>query len=222
MRPALVGLAAVTTVHLGAQLADPRGWVAAGTQVLLMPALAWVLLAATRSRGRLVRLTLLALGFSWLADLLPGGSLIMVGCLLLAQLAYVAAFLPRWRASVVGRRPILLLPYAAGLVALIVLSLDVRGSLLVPFLVYLLALVSMAVLSTGLGRLAALGGGVFLLFGALFALPYAGLSLPEHLFWVMLTYVLAHTLIVLGVIRVVDPAEAEGPLASPLSPAAYR
>jgi uncharacterized membrane protein YhhN len=123
---------------------------------------------------------------------------------------------------VAGRRPLLLLPYAAGFLALIVLTQEGAGSLLLPVLVYGLALVAMAVLSTGLGRLTGIGGAVFFVSDALIALrSFADLTLPAHDFWVMLTYVLGQTLIVLGVIRAVDQAGAGGQLARPAGPAAY-
>jgi uncharacterized membrane protein YhhN len=190
-----------------------------------MPALAWVLVAGTRSRGRLVRLTLLALGFSWLGDTVPrftpddSGFLVMVGFFLLAQFAYVAAFLPSWRASAVGSRPLLLLPYAAGFVALVALTKDGAGSLLVPVLVYGFALVSMAVLATGLGWVAGLGGAIFFVSDGLIALrSFADLALPAHGFWVMLTYVVGQSLLVLAVIRLENGrSPTSGPSGSELS-----
>ncbi len=209
MALALLALVGVTAVHLVAQLAAPDGPVAATTQVLLMPLLGWALIAGTRPpRGRLVRLTLLALGFSWLGDSLPRlasgdtGFLVMVGCFLLAQLAYIVAFLPRWRASLVGRAPLLLIPYAAVLVTLVTLCARGAGSLLVPVMVYGIALTSMAVLATGLGRWAGVGGAAFLVSDSLIALhAFASISVPAHGFWVMLTYVVGQALIVLGVVR---------------------
>ncbi len=211
MGPALVALAAVTAVHLGAQLVDADGAVAPLTQVILMPALAAVLLTGTRSRSRLVRLTLLAVGFSWLGDTLPRfvsedpGFLVMVGCFLLAQLTYAVAFLPFWRASIVRRRPVLLIPYAAGLARLIAVSRERAGSLLVPLVLYGLALGTMAVLATGIGWLAGIGGALFFVSDSLIALrSFADVTLPAHGFWVMLTYVLGQTLLVVAVIGVED------------------
>lgn len=210
MRPALVALAAVSAVHLGAQLVDPDGIIAPLTQVLLMPVLAWVLVSAVPStRTRLVRLTLLALGFSWLGDTLPrfasedAGFLLMVGCFLLAQLTYAVAFLPHWRASIVRRSPILLLPYAAGLARLVAVTHVRAGSLLVPLIFYGLALGTMAVLATGLGWVAGIGGALFFVSDSLIALrAFADVTLPAHGFWVMLTYIVGQTLLVLAVVRV--------------------
>lgn len=216
MGPALGALAAITAVHLGAQLVAPDGAVASLTQVLLMPALAAVLLTGTRSRSRLVRLTLLAVGFSWLGDTLPRllsedpGFLVMVGCFLLAQLTYAVAFLPYWRGSIVRRSPLLLIPYAAGLARLVAVSRERAGSLLAPLVLYGLALGTMAVLATGIGWLAGIGGALFFVSDSLIALrSFADVTLPAHGFWVMLTYVAGQTLLVLAVIRVADGRSAE-------------
>lgn len=208
-RAGFAGLVGVTFVHLAAQVGDADGLVADITQDLLMPVLAGTLLAATVApRGRLVRLVLLALGLSWLGDAAPDlapddlAFLVMVGFFLLAQATYIAAFLPFRDDSVLGRRPAAALPYAAVFVALIALTRAGAGSLLVPVVVYGLALTTMAILATGLGRLAGVGGIVFMLSDALIALgAFTDLDLPVHGFWVMLTYVLGQALIVLAVIR---------------------
>lgn len=207
-RAASAALVGVTFVHLGAILDDADGVVANVTQDLLMPLLAGALLAATRSpRNRLVRLVLVALGFSWLGDAAPDFApgdtafLVMVGFFLLAQVVYVAAFVPFRDRSIVRRAPLAVLPYAAAFVALIALTRAGAGSLLVPIVVYGLALTAMAMLATGLGRLAGWGGAIFMLSDALIALDaFTELGLPAHGFWVMLTYVVGQALIVLGVI----------------------
>ncbi len=207
-RAGLAALAGVTVIHLGAIVGDPDGIVANVTQDLLMPLLAWSLVAATTSpRGRLVRLVLVALGFSWLGDAAPDFAsddtafLVMVGFFLLAQAAYIAAFLPFRDRSILRRAPMAVLPYAAAFVALIALTREGAGSLLVPVIVYGLALTTMAVLATGLGRLAGWGGAIFMLSDALIALnAFTDLELPAHSLWVMLTYVLGQALIVLGVV----------------------
>lgn len=210
MGPALAALVGVTFVHLGAQLGDPGGLVAGVTQVLLMPALGWVLAAGAAGRQnhrrRLVTLTYVALGCSWLGDTLPrflaDGFLVMLGCFLLAQIAYIAAFLPSWRASVAGRGRPLLVAYAVVLVRLVAACHERAGAFFVPVAVYGTVLTTMAVLATGLGWLAGIGGAVFLASDSLIALrEFAGWELPAHGFWVMLTYVLGQTLLVLAVVR---------------------
>jgi uncharacterized membrane protein YhhN len=207
-RAGLAALGGVTLVHLGALVGDPDGLVANVTQDLLMPLLALSLVAATASpRSGLVRLVLVALGFSWLGDAAPdlasgdNAFLVMVGFFLLAQVAYIAALLPFRDRSIVRRAPLAVVPYAAVFVALIALTREGAGSLLVPVIVYGLALTAMAVLATGLGRLAGWGGAIFMLSDALIAInAFTDLELPAHSVWVMLTYVLGQALIVLGVV----------------------
>ena len=91
-RAFLGALAGVVVVHLAAQLVGAGG-LADPTQVLLMPLLAGVLWCETSApRSRLVTLTLLALGLSWLGDSVPrlasgdAAFLLMVGFFLLAGL----------------------------------------------------------------------------------------------------------------------------------------
>ncbi|SEB51403.1 Uncharacterized membrane protein YhhN [Nocardioides exalbidus] len=199
-------LVALTVVHLGAQLAAPDGAVASLTQPLLMPALAAVLVAGTAApRPLLVRLTLVALFFSWLGDTVPRflegdaafGS--MVGCFLLAQVAYVLAFRPL-RAQAPGARPPLGLLYLVAYLVLMRLCYDDAGSQTIPIAVYGAAITAMAALATGLGRVGGIGGAVFMLSDALIALhAFAGVDLPAHAFWVMLTYVVGQTMLVFAV-----------------------
>lgn len=209
MRAPLVALAAITLVHLLAQGVAPGGVVADLTQVLLMPALAWVLVTSAPSpSSRLVRLVLLALALSWLGDTLPrfaadGSDLgfgLMLGAFLLAQLAYVAAFLSFASRSIVRTRPTLLAPYLLALVLLVALTADGAGALLPAVVLYGLAIVAMAVLATGIDQVATAGAVVFLISDALIALrAFAGLELPLHGVWVMLTYVLGQAFLVAAV-----------------------
>jgi uncharacterized membrane protein YhhN len=200
-------LAIVTGVHLVTQLGDVTGPLADVTQDLLMPLLALALaLSVEAPRGRLVNGTLVALGFSFLGDaapdLAPGDSafLVMVGFFLVAQVAYVVTFWPLRRASVAGRSWLCVVPYAVAFVALVAACRAGAGSLFVPVVVYGLALTAMAVLSTGVSTLAGVGGAIFMASDALIALGrFTTLDLPQHDFWVMLTYVVGQTLIVLGV-----------------------
>ncbi|WP_083884284.1 lysoplasmalogenase [Nocardia higoensis] len=202
---ALGALAVVTGVHLVARSAAPEGLVADITQVLLMLLLAAALLAGTsRPRGRLVGLVLFALFFSWLGDTVPrfvdgdGGFLSLVGCFLVAQVCYAVAFWPSRKHSLLVR-PAAVAIYVAALVVLVVLCRD-AGPLLVPVLIYGMALVTMAVLATGLGPMAGVGGAIFLVSDSLIAVrAFAGVELPAHSFWVMLTYVIGQVLLVLAV-----------------------
>ena len=215
-------LVLVTAAHLVAQLVVPEGTAAEVTQPLLMPALAAVLVTGTSSsRPRLVRLTLVALFFSWLGDTVPRfvgddlGFLVMVGSFLLAQVAYVVAFWPARHASLASR-PLLVAPYLVALVVLVALCREGAGGLLVPVVVYGVALAAMAVLATGLGPVAGVGGAVFMLSDSLIALrAFADVELPAHSFWVMLTYVAGQALLVAAVrARAADTAPAPGLLST--------
>lgn len=209
MPAALLTLAVIALVHLVAQVAAPGGVVADLTQVLLMPVLGWLLVMGTANpRSRLVRLVLLALAFSWLGDTLPrfaedGSDLgfgLMLGAFFLAQLAYVAAFLPFVARSIVRTRPVLLLPYGLALVVLIAVMSGGAEELLPAVIVYGVAIVTMAVLATGLDTVATVGGVVFLVSDALVALSaFVQVELPLHGLWVMLTYVVGQTLLVTAV-----------------------
>ena len=207
--PALVALVVVTVVHLVAQGVAPGGVIADLTQVLLTPLLAWLLLTTTRlPRSRLVRLTLLALLLSWLGDTLPrfvaegsaAGFGLMLGCFLLAQLAYAAALAPFVGRSIVRTRPALVAPYVLALVVLVAVTAGGAGAMLPAVVVYGLAIVTMAVLATGLDRVATVGAIVFLVSDALIALrAFADVELPLHSVLVMLTYVVGQGLLVAAI-----------------------
>ena len=216
--------AAVCLVHLVAQLAG-LGTLDRVSQWLLMPLLALALAAATSGapRTRLVRLTLLSLGFSWLGDTAPGfapegtGFLVMIGFFLVAQAVFIVAFWPYRHASVLSpsqpaRRRALALVYLLALVALVVACAPGAGTLLVPVIVYGTALALMAALATGVGRWVAIGGAVFVVSDSLIALEafVEGWALPGQGFWVMSTYIAAQALIVAGVVRVAGVGGAAG------------
>lgn len=211
--PLALPLVVSTAIHLAAHLFTDGGALQEVTKGLLMPSLALLLVGRVAGswRGphsRLVRIVLVALLFSWLGDIMPGfvpegaAFLTMVGFFFVAQCFYIAALAPRWRASVARRAPIALLPYAAVLVTLVVLCREQAGALFVPVLCYGVALATMAVLTTSLGWLGGLGGAIFLLSDSLIAIgAFTDIAIPQSGFWVMATYVLGQTLIVLAVAR---------------------
>ncbi|SDD35129.1 lysoplasmalogenase [Rhodococcus tukisamuensis] len=219
---ALGAFAAVSVTHLAAQLVGADG-VANVSQWFLMPLLAGFLALATAApRPRLVRLTLAALGLSWLGDAAPDladgdtAFLVMIGFFLLAQLAYIAAFWP-YRAASVLRRPAVF-GYVAVIVALVAACAPGAGPLLVPALVYGICLGAMAALSTALGRVAAVGGALFLLSDSMIALgAFADwYHPPAEGFAVMLTYVAGQALLVFGVLAAAR-STAAGPLTATTS-----
>lgn len=214
--------AALAFAHLAAQLAG-AGTVATVTQWLVMPALAAAVWSAI-PRDRLVRLVLLALGFSWLGDSVPAlfegdiRFLAMVGLFLCAQITYAVAFWPSWRRSAL-RHPALA-GYVLAFAVLLALCAPGADALLVPVICYGLCLTLMAVLATGVHPLTGVGGAVFFVSDALIALDafadwYAP---PVPGFWVMATYLAGQALIASGVVRShLTPRGTGAPAARPLS-----
>ena len=198
----------IALTHLVALLLDAETLTTV-TKALLMPALAtFVLVATTRPRSRRVRLTLVALGLSWMGDTAPFAApddvafLVMVGFFLLAQLAYIAAFGPSANGGPLRRRPALVLPYTVALAALLVACVPGAGTLVGHAVVYGACLVTMAALASGVHPLAAVGGVVFLASDAMIALGQftTWFTPPAADFWVMLTYVAGQALLVAGVL----------------------
>jgi uncharacterized membrane protein YhhN len=190
--------------------APVRGGAAAGAQGAPVGTSAAGAPAGAR-RSRLVRWTLVALGFSWLGDSAPDLSsgdasfLTMVGFFLVAQVAYLTAFWP-YRGQSLLRRPLALVPYGLALGVLIAVCAPHAGALLVPVVLYGACLASMGVLSTGVDRVAGVGGAIFLVSDALIALGafVPGFAIPGPLssgFWVMLTYLAGQALLVVGILR---------------------
>lgn len=220
---ALPAFGLLALVHLGAQLFQPGGATASLTQPFLMPLLAMAMVARSLRMGarldhRIVQLTLVALFFSWLGDSLPRGLdgdaafLAMVGSFLVAQVVYAVAFWPRRALSIAGTRPWLVAPYVVAGIGLVWWCTEGAGSLLVPVIVYAAALVTMAVLATGLTSRGAVGGVLFLVSDALIAVDaFTGFDLAGHAFWVMLTYIAAQVLLVDAVLDVSASAEVSSP-----------
>ncbi|MCL1871919.1 MAG: lysoplasmalogenase [Promicromonosporaceae bacterium] len=216
--------ALVAVLHLAAQLVGPVGGdVARMTQGLLVPPLAAALWCATTAvpRPRLVTLAVVGLMCSWAGDTVPAlvspdaSFPVMMAIFLCAQVVYVLAFWPLRRRSVLlANRPVAALygvvyVVLVGTVAVRLLDDDVPGApaLVVALAVYGAVLVTMAMLATGVDRLAGLGGVLFVasdgLLGVQQAVPTVGLELPWGLyaFLVMLLYIAAQTLLVAGVRR---------------------
>lgn len=221
-RAAITGFGVVAATHLVCQLLDPGSVLSDATQILLMPALAATLLAGTAKRDRLVRLVLVALGASWLGDTVPrflagdAGFLAMVGCFLVAQVCYIAAFLPMRAASVPWQEWRGRWPYLVAFAGLVGWCLPGAGALAPPVIVYGAALTAMAMLSAGVSVTAGVGGAVFMASDGLIALhAFAGVTLPAHDFWVMLTYLIGQALIVAAVIEREPRSAAEQPAGRP-------
>lgn len=200
------GFVIVAAVHLAAHVVEAET-VRQVTQWLLMPALATFLAVAGRPvRDRLQRLVLVALGLSWLGDLLPAlvpegaAFLVMVGCFFLAQVTYVAAFLPYVHGGL-GRHPWAAIPYLLVLAVMLALVLPGAGSLVVPVVLYGLSLTAMAVVALGVDRATAVGAAIFLVSDSLLSFDrfVDGYQLAHQGLAVMGTYIVGQGLIALGV-----------------------
>ena len=172
--------------ELGHQLAKP----------LLMPLLAAY--AVTRGAPKLLVAALL---FGWGGDVFllsdaDWAFLVGMGSFAGGHVCYLVLF---------GRRrtsPLLGAGYAAALVGTVALLWpDLPADLRIPVAGYSLLLTAMAYRSSALGRVAGLGGALFLLSDTLIATGVAAWpQLPAPDFWVMLTYIAAQYLLTVGVL----------------------
>lgn len=169
--------------------------------VLLMPLLAASLLADA-PRSRLVTLVVVALGFSWLGDVLGAGVLLKIAFFLVAQFFFVRAFWPYRAHSLLGR-PRVLVAFAVVLVALTVLMASHAGPVGAAVAVYGLCLGLMVVLAPGVDRRVGIGAALF--FCSDLTLGYDFFFATGDPVWtgvvVMATYLPAQWLIVSGVRR---------------------
>ncbi len=178
------------------------------SKALLMPALlAFFTACLDGLQHRLVRWVTMALVFSWVGDLLliGDGDLFFVAGLLAflgAQICYIVGFRPYAALGPLRTRPWLALPYVAYGLLLLALMLPDLGGLAVPVAIYAGALVTMAVLATGVSPTAALGAILFLISDSLIALTGLTDLLPEAAgSLIMPTYIVGQLLIVLGVLQ---------------------
>lgn len=179
------------------------------SQVLLMPILMLVLITSRPRSGWTFIWALAALFWSWIGDTGPKmvdsqwSFLTMLGGFIVAQVCWIAALAPRWRDSVLGKRRWLLVFYLALAGVLLALALPPAGEL-APFVVaYAVVLLLMAVLATGWGITAAIGGLLFLFSDALIALKtfIPAMDFTCSGFVVMLTYMIAQAALVRAVTK---------------------
>ncbi|SJM49991.1 Putative inner membrane protein [Actinomycetales bacterium JB111] len=200
-------LLVVTLVHLVAQLTGP-GWLREVTQPMLLVPLIVVVLALTPApRSHTTSWALAAFALSWGGDTVPrfldtGGFEAMLALFCLAHVAWIIALWPRRRQTLVWRQPAVGLPFGAYGIVLVIVCAQGTGSLLPAVILYAAVILLMAMLAPSLGRMAAIGALVFIVSDSLIALrEFAGLDLPGHSMWVMLTYVAAQAMLAMGVIR---------------------
>ncbi len=198
---AAVGLVILVSEVAGSALADVFGW-------FTIPLLAELLLVSTDSpRPRPVVLFasgLLAFAAgAVLADILAEGTAVPVEVALngLGMLLLLLALLPLRRESIIAARPSWLLGYAMfGLV--VVFAVRGAGELFIPLLVYGALAMAVALLATGLGATAGLGGVLVLLSHALAVMHVftPGWDRPAVDFWVQLTSIFGMAMLALGVL----------------------
>lgn len=225
-RRSVLPFAALTGVHLVAQVAEAFGvpgaaTVAPVTKALLMPALGVVaaegLASARRSNPGLPKwapLVAVGLTFSWFGDLAlinPAWFLAGVGLFGVAQVAYAVTFVKAGDASRTNGRPALLAPYAVWFLGVLGVFGAAQG--LSPMTgavgAYGVLLGTMAFLAHRISPAVALGAATFVLSDSLIGLSGSGLTLPLHGFWVMATYLAAQWLIVRGLVEVAHDAPGE-------------
>ena len=179
-----------------------------GTKALLMPLLlAYFTACLDGLEHRLVRWVTAALVFSWVGDLLLIGDgdlffVLGVAAFLGAQICYIVGFRPYAALGPLRTRPWLVLPYLLYGAVLLALLLPDLGGLAVPIVVYAAALVTMAVLATGVSPSTAVGAILFLLSDSLIALTGVTDLLPDAAgSLIMPTYIVGPLLIVVGVLQ---------------------
>lgn len=160
------------------------------------------------------RITLLALGFSVLGDILlmfvdqsPHFFTVGLVAFLLAHIMYILVFLihRNKQKSIVGF-VILLLVYASGLFYLLK---DGLGEMLVPVIIYMIVILSMAttafvrkgIVNSNSYNLVFIGAIFFMISDSILALNKFYQPIPFSNISIMLTYALAQYLIVLGILK---------------------
>jgi uncharacterized membrane protein YhhN len=187
---------------------------------LVVPLLIGVLLASRPPLDRTIVLLVIALLFSWLGDTAGGaGFLIKIALFLVAQWFFAAAFWPYRRRSLVTK-PLGVLAYAAALIVIVLVLIRPADELAVPLVIYGLSLTSMAILATGLNRRTAIGGLFFMASDALLGVNWFYQPQATNLvdFLVMLTYLIAQTLLVWGTLATVRSRHATEGAAEPDHP----
>ena len=201
VRGALSAYAVLGTATIVAHLVGAPGVVAVSS-VVMMPLLWLYLRGAMPSGSRIRRRVLVALVMSWFGDWAGWWLPLKISFFLLAQLAYLRAFWPYRRRSLLVR-PVPLAAYGAGLGPLITLVAAHAGPLAAPVAIYGVGVGLMAVLATGVNRAVGTGALLFLLSDIelavyLFVDPDV---IPASAALNSLLYLPAQLLIVVGVVR---------------------
>lgn len=163
--------------------------------------------------ARLLGLGLLLACAADIALLVDGTAAFLVGMGLfgLMQITYLAVFIRLGALPILRRRWMIPGGYLALWLGANVVLWPRLEALAVPVAVYSLLLVAMAAAASGLGRLAAAGGLLFVVSDLLLGLGVAGIELPLQDQAVMATYAAAQLLLVLGVLKALPSAPPPGP-----------
>jgi uncharacterized membrane protein YhhN len=215
-RPARAWLIAYVVVAAADLAAELAHWsvVSLVAIALAMPMLLGFLLSA-RPRDRLTTLVATGLVFSWCGDVFGFAILIKIAFFLIAQLCYAGAFWPYRARSVLRRSPLLAALYGLAVLVIILVVAPAAGALAPAVIVYAATIGAMAVLATGVSRLTTVGAVIFIVSDTIIAVTT--FVVPGRLgietFLIMATYLLAQTLIVLGVVRAPAPIAVPPPAA---------
>lgn len=198
---------AIGILHLVGQLAAAEE-LSRATKPLLILSLAAALIWSVGGRlSAPVVVALIALLLSWVGDvaLMISGSLWFVvglGAFLLAHVAYIVLFL-RYLAR--KKLPGTALLYLIWLALLVVFLVPYLGKMLVPALLYAVVITTMAIVATRCGPIVTVGALLFLLSDSMLAVNkfVPDVELAQSGFLIMVTYIAAQGLIIVGVVAFV-------------------
>jgi len=200
----LLAYAAASVLDVVAELADQR-FLIMSLPVLLMPLLAAYLVLSDPRTHRIIVLVV-GLFFAWLGDSVAASPLIMITFFVVTQIAYCVAFAPQWRRSLIVR-PGVLVAYAVPMLGLVFLLGSRAGDLTVPVIIYGVLVATMVALASGVGWRCSLGGASFFVSDTVLGYGLFVDPTPRPLAdaLVMATYLLGQFLIIVGMIKYIDP-----------------
>lgn len=208
-------------VHLVALALDVAALSTFTKPLLMLSLIAGLLFALPRWRTEVALFATLALLFSWAGDVgiaSPGDLSFLVALVffLIAHLFYIILFMRKLR---IHPMSIWGLAYLVWWVAFLAILAPHIGSLLIPVAVYGLVLGAMGALALSCNRFIAFGGLLFVVSDSILALGkfLPGFELWQVDFFIMLSYIAAQGLIVLGIVRW---AWTKGAPAAPVSSSA--
>lgn len=191
-------------VHLVALTVDAAALSTFTKPLLMLSLIAGLLFALPRWRTEVALFATLALLFSWAGDVgiaSPGDVSFLVALVffLIAHLFYIILFMRKLR---IRRMSIWSLAYLVWWVAFLAILAPHIGSLLIPVAVYGLVLGAMGALALSGNRFIAFGGLLFVVSDSILALNkfLPGFELWQVDFFIMLSYIAAQGLIVLGIV----------------------